>query len=450
MFRSVYNLMLQLFSYKYHDYNGMFRSVYLFLVIFPFLVIPMDEYVTVVKMGILSYFCLAIWIFFFLKKYKQKAFPAKNGLYLPELFLLMFAVWAGLSAFFSDHPYISLFGMFKRHEGILALYSYFTIFFIAVRFAPLEKYKDLLTGLVFMSMIASIYGLLQKFPLNFLPFIDGAGRVESFFGNPNFYGSYLVIMLFLAIILILLANDRKKTILFFIAANFLFLNMLYSGTRSALVGIFVGLVTLSPFIWFHFANLRKRYVSLLCTFVILFGVVNILESNNYVHRLLSIFQSAGQVMQNNEESGLAGSYRWKLWEIALPLVAEYPVFGSGPDTLAYVYEQDALLNFANLTDDHVVDKAHNEYLQIAITMGIPTLILYLLFLSVILWTIWKSIRKNKGQKQLLLAGFFALITAYAAQAFFNISVVPVAPFFWLMLGMGYRLAKQGAGSCASS
>jgi O-antigen ligase len=418
----------------------MFRTIYIFLVVFPFLVIPIDKYVTLVKMGLLAYLCLSIWIFLFLKTYKQKEFPTKKKLYLPELFLLLYAIWAALSAILSDHPNISLFGTIMRHEGILALYSYFTIFFIAFRFAPLEKYKYMQTWFVSMSMVAGLYGVLQKFPISFLPFIDDSGRIESFFGNANFYGSYLVIMLLLAVILTLTTNDRRKTVLFFIAANFLFLNMLYTGTRSALVGIFMGLVFFSLFIWVKFPNLRKRYAGLLFTFVILFGAVNMLEGNTYLQRLFSILESAGQAIQNNEESGLAGSGRWKLWAIALPLVAENPVFGSGPDTLRYVYDQNAFCQYVHISNC-VVDKAHNEYLQIAITMGIPALIFYLLFLSVIFWGIWKSIWKSTGEKQLFLAGFLALLIAYVVQAFFNISVVPVAPFFWFMLGIAYRLSQ---------
>lgn len=416
----------------------MFRSLYLFLVIFPFLIVPFHDYVTVVKMGIFAYFCLAIWIYFFLKTKKQKSFPTEKKLYRPELFLFMFAFWAALSALFSQHPYVALFGTVTRHEGILALYSYFTVFLIASRFAPIDKYKQLLTGLVGISMISSLYGLFQKFPPPFLPFIDGTERVDSFYGNPNFYGSYLVMMLLLAMILMM--TIHKKKVLFFIAADFLFLNILFSGTRSALVGVFTGLFCLGLFIWFKSPGLRKRYWLLLISFVLLFGAVNLLAGNSYLDRVVSIAKDAGQAMQDDDQSGAAGSGRWKLWEIALPLVTKNPVFGSGPDTLRYVFDQDAYRRYTKIPDI-IVDKAHNEYLQIAITMGIPSLVFYLLFLSAILRGIWKSMWKSEGEQQLFLAGFFALIIAYAVQAFFNISVVPVAPFFWFILGIGARWSQ---------
>jgi O-antigen ligase len=412
----------------------LFRAIYLFLIIFPFLVIPYDQYITVMKMGLLAYLSLSIWIMIFLKWYRQKMFPFEKKLYPPELFLIAFAVWATLSACLSNHPYIVLFGMIKRHEGLLALYSYFTIFFITLRFAPIEKYKSLLTGLVGMSIIAGIYGVLQKFPLYFL--LPDPGRVESFFGNANFFGSYLEIMLLAATVLMLLAKSRKEITLFILIADLLFLNTLYTGTRSALIGILAGVLFFSVFILKNSQNRLKRYIWLLFTFFIIFGIVNAMEGNVYLLRVFSIADSAKQALHND---GDAGSYRWKIWQLALPLVGKYPLFGSGPDTLAYVFNQGAFRNFIHVKDA-LVDKAHNEYLQISITMGIPALLFYLGFLMTVLRSIWKAIWKSSGEKQLLLAGFFAILIGYIVQAFFNISVVPVAPFFWFMLGMAYRLS----------
>jgi putative inorganic carbon (HCO3(-)) transporter len=71
-----------------------------------------------------------------------------------------------------------------------------------------------------------------------------------------------------------------------------------------------------------------------------------------------------------------------------------------------------------------IDKAHNEYLNIAVSAGIPSLIAYLTLVFVVLKN---SVSKEKN---LLLA----VIIAYLVQAFFNISVVSVAFLFWILLG----------------
>jgi len=220
--------------------------------------------------------------------------------------------------------------------------------------------------------------------------------------------------------------------------------MMYSWTRSALVGTFMGLVFFTPFVWKKRPDLKRRYMAVILSLLLVFGAVNLLQGSSYMERIASIFGNAGLVLQDHSESGSAGSHRWELWELAFPLVGKYPIFGSGPDTLAFVFDQDAYCKAIDIPNCQV-DKAHNEYLQIAITMGIPSLLFYLLFLGTVCHRIWISIWKSRGEKQLLLAGLLTVIIGYTVQAFFNISVVPVAPYFWLLLGMGYRLAQDVEG-----
>ena len=76
-----------------------------------------------------------------------------------------------------------------------------------------------------------------------------------------------------------------------------------------------------------------------------------------------------------------------------------------------------------------VDKAHNEYLHIAVTTGIPSLIVYCLFITQILWQSLPKVRKN-----CLYLPYIASVLGYLCQAFFNISVVSVAYIFWVFLG----------------
>ena len=78
----------------------------------------------------------------------------------------------------------------------------------------------------------------------------------------------------------------------------------------------------------------------------------------------------------------------------------------------------------------VVDKAHNEYLHIAATIGIPALICYLIFIGMNLFPKIKLAINNKTYFIICLA-----IISYLVQAFFNISTIGIAPVFWMLLGL---------------
>ena len=69
-------------------------------------------------------------------------------------------------------------------------------------------------------------------------------------------------------------------------------------------------------------------------------------------------------------------------------------------------------------------------MQIGATMGIPALIIYLGFLSFI---VFPKMRIMFKEKKVFI--FTTTIICYLAQAFFNISTIGVAPLFWIILGL---------------
>ena len=77
----------------------------------------------------------------------------------------------------------------------------------------------------------------------------------------------------------------------------------------------------------------------------------------------------------------------------------------------------------------VYDKAHNEYLQILVTQGIFALICWLIIYLLIVKD--GLIRFFKDKKTYLLIP----VVGYLIQAFFNISVIEVAPMFYMALGL---------------
>ena len=77
-----------------------------------------------------------------------------------------------------------------------------------------------------------------------------------------------------------------------------------------------------------------------------------------------------------------------------------------------------------------VDRAHNEYLHIAVSSGIPALISYLVFTFLCLKKGFKLMKKD-----VRYLPYFTALSAYLVQAFFNISIVSVAYIFWIFLGI---------------
>ena len=137
------------------------------------------------------------------------------------------------------------------------------------------------------------------------------------------------------------------------------------------------------------------------------------------------------ILSKNGIEDSLGTDRIEIWKMTIKLLKMHPVFFFFFDNLRRSLAIDCTDEFYAYGEAHncVPDKAHNEYLQIAVTLGIPALVIYISFISIIL--IPKLKNMNKEKKALI---YTLCISSYLIQAFFNISTIGVAPLFWMILG----------------
>lgn len=137
-----------------------------------------------------------------------------------------------------------------------------------------------------------------------------------------------------------------------------------------------------------------------------------------------------------------GTYRIFLWKRTIPLIKDYPLFGSGPDSFSLrfmpLYTEE-IAKLGPLTNN---DTAANIYLTMVVNLGIVGVISYIGFLfSQIKWGIKKM---NCYSYVLLIA-----CVCYMIQSFFNLSVVIISPVFWILMAIhhlsiyDYKEKKRG-------
>ncbi len=141
-----------------------------------------------------------------------------------------------------------------------------------------------------------------------------------------------------------------------------------------------------------------------------------------------------------------GSSRGYIWSRSLPLIFKIKNFilGSGPDTFVLEFPQTDLAGKTKFLGNPyvIVDKPHNMYLQIAINTGVFSLIAFIALALMYFISTVKTVLKSKN-KYLNIIRFALLwgILAYLATAVTTDSNVGVAPFYWIILGLGCSLNK---------
>ena len=404
------------------------------LFIVPLLITPRKVYsipYNILKICVLLLCGLTLLICLILKR-KELKFDLKDKT------LLAFYALIILSTIFSANILKSIIGEHNRYEGVLTLTTYFLTYYCAKYYFNYNK--KLKYFAIAVVLISSAIGILQYyniFPLYYIfniPFEPAFA--SSTFGNRNFFGSFLAICvpIFMALYII----KRKKVYL--VTSLISFWAMLVSMTRSSWVGLAVATIFGIIYVVKNFSKeILKRTIHIVIGFTIIFVFVLIpppiadyFDVNTLNGRLAALGHDFVVLFDNDAEKSALGSGRMIIWKIALEELTFVPILGTGPDALV-----DGLKE--NYTDDYVkfivnthmqIDKAHNEYLQIAVTLGIPALIVYLTFIAQILASARKNIFKNNATFIL-----FIPIVSYLVQAFFNISTIGVAPVFWALLGL---------------
>lgn len=403
-----------------------------------------DPIFTTPKYFYLQMFVFIYWLLIIFKR-KYQTIQLDREKYHIEIILSIFISLVCLSTVLSENPMTSIYGTENRSEGLFTFIAYGSIFLFSYRFIEGNHLHNVLKGIVGVSVFVSVYGILQHYQLDFLPRSSGRigyDRSYAFFGNPNFYGSYLVLIIMLGIALYLTAKN-KKTILFYITAVSLgYVALLFTGTRSGWLGVFCALLFITVLVILKRRNLWKKWLLLFSVLMSLTVMINLAEQGDFSNRFGSIFSDASKIALQ-ETTGREGSSRWFIWRNSLQLVKDYFWIGSGPDTFKYVFpatpeEREQYLGNRFM----IVDKAHNEYLQLAITLGVPALILYLSLVVFVVRKTFQAIRIASEYEKIILYGLLSAILGYLVQAFFNISVVSVAPFLWVILGIALARAEK--------
>lgn len=338
-----------------------------------------------------------------------------------------------LSTIRSINTHLSFFGLPGEYQGMVPLISYALLFLLGLYTVLPDDQRPLIRSIAFGSILPATYGILQH--LHHVPGIQYLSRSTSFFCNADFFGTYIALILLFTITLYLSGRSRFN-ILYLPLTGLQTIALLDSLTRSAWLGAFVSLV-----LFFALSLYRRRLVwprILTISALVLFCIITMNQQSHSIvtSRAASIAVDTHRIV-TNQNSGYAGSSRWFIWKDSLPLVKDHFFTGSGPDTFELVFHPEASDNHKYLHDSDI-ENENNNYLQIAVTLGMPAL-LTLLALFYRVFASAASIRYEKTDNDFILsAGLLSALIGYIVQAGFNIDVITVAPLFWLVLGISYR------------
>lgn len=344
--------------------------------------------------------------------------------YLEKGLLLCFVgffIWAIFSCLASTNLDISFYGTQTRREGLLAYIMYVGIFALALVIKRERMMKLVLEALV---GFASIIGIIQIINLDVIYKFMKIDVMSGTFFNSNHYGYYLCIAILASVTLLMSKGKVRGGILSYahiVELAVLSNAMVLCQSLGPLLGVVGGLVLFTVFVWiFH-----KDYIKRICAIDLMVLSVLFVFNTGYwsmsseYSRLLSDLRA----LANGGDTGGIGSGRGKLWKYGVEFIKQRPLFGYGLDNLGQMYKKVGCVN----------DRAHNEIIQFAASMGIPAALLYLGGLSCHL----RNFIVRMKDISLLQLGLYVTVGGYLISSLFGNTMFYTTPYFLVVLALSY-------------
>ncbi len=363
-----------------------------------------------------------------------------NKFKIKDLFVLLFMFFSFLSFYFAYDRYVAFNGFIGRREGLLALFAYYVFFLVASTLKNRKLVKIFIYAFSLHCLLQIIYGFLQ---VRGVENVFGIEIKHNFYhysfglvGNSNFFSSLQLLILGLWIGLYVF--DDKLFNLKVVIPLFIFLmGIVLAGAMSGFVGFVMILLLVFIYGLYIFFSKKKNSFNIfikLGIIVAMFSwvivILSYIADSQYALDIFDLNQQTTQIVDEGlkDENGTGRIY---IWKTALNNAPKYLWTGIGIDQFLYINDGKYIIDPIT---GNIIDKAHNEYLQILLTEGIFKAIVYIIFL---LWIFFKAvlnILKSKKKNPILLALLLSYV-GYAIQAFFNISVTTVAPIFFVITGL---------------
>jgi len=354
----------------------------------------------------------------------------------------IFIAILGLAIIFSQSPYRSFWGSYSRKMGYLTWLHFFAFFLILFfNLKNNKQIKRILKAILFSSLVVILYGFCQFLGFDFVNWYEPASRTFRIFstiGQPNFLGSWLLLVIPIIVLFLIRASKKfkkdksiKQQIIGALIVSLLFFavfSLALTQSRGAWIGFFFAFFFFS--IIYNFLQKQKRLALPLTTLLVIIIIFTVyLNFNPLSPRLDDSFLVSRFKSLTNLRHSVTGQARINNWEVAINLIKQKPVLGYGMETqsfnfVKYYKPEMALVEKINVYPD----RAHNDFLDTLLISGVLGLVSYLFLIGSVFYFALKNIFKNKSRLTVLI--LLTGLLGYLISLQFSFHVIPTAIYFW--------------------
>jgi O-antigen ligase len=352
-----------------------------------------------------------------------------ESFYVSRTFILLITIWLGSlisGVLNSDQSlYKSLVGTWGRNNGFFS-YTLLTGVMVVTSLVAAKKKLDLLgTRFAKFGFFIALYGLVQYFKFDFIPWSAGDLPIILTLGNSNFSGVFLSFVGVATLGLILKSGIKSTSTYFFLVFLFLQLFLLYkTQAQMSVITFVVGAATLIGFrLTFSDSIIRRRFGILWWTGFVIVAFLTFVSLLTQAAQLRFLARGRSSLID-----------RYYHWLTAIDMMKANPLTGVGMDAFGDNYRLFRLPEAIALrgTATTGTNNAHNVYLQLGATGGLPLLISFSLLILFVTYRGYVLLKSSKGASPVNF--LYSIWLMFVLQMFVSIDQIGLTIWGWIIGG----------------
>jgi O-antigen ligase len=345
------------------------------------------------------------------------------------------------------NPSWSVLGAPWRSEGMLTLLTYPIVLVGTMALVRLGYIGVWLVAALTGATIVAAYGITQYFGYEWL--VRDGLRVNwweafSTTGHMNYLGAYMVLLLPIVAIAVVTAQRHVMVALSVVSVLVMYLALLFTFSRAAWASVALAFLLLTAILVWDTRRPARRYAALLAVLAVV-TVAFFLPNGPLAPRPARATAPLARARSSLAMDTPSVQVRPYLWRQTLPLLLQRTLLGYGPEALSIVFpqkwdpEKQRLFGPIPMR----IDKAHNDTLDTAMSVGLLGLAAYWWLILASVRRGWAAFRGSSPHRLVALAAVVGIL-AFWFDLQFGFSVVSVAPVFWSVMGAAAGLAPSAA------
>jgi len=307
------------------------------------------------------------------------------------LAIILFLGSAVLSTITSVRPELSVLGAPYSLAGLVTAFSTATLYFTSRWIAADPRWLERITRAAgFAAGVAIGYALLQLADLDPFVWTKGASvgefmRVPATLGHPNHLGGYLAMVTPLFVWMGLRAAPPRARFLWLTLVALVIPVLAATLSRGAWVAVVAGLGVYAGLMWLVVRRAgRPTTPSTIGTRGRAFAAAGLVAGAVLLALVVGPLGSplSMRLRQIGDLNAPSTHQRFYLWDAAIRMTADHPLFGVGTDAFLSEFPMYRKAEQLRVEWNSFTSKAHNELIQVAATQGVVgaiTLILVVIF-----------------------------------------------------------------------